>query len=62
MLDWGFEIRASLKGDPGKLIRDLELVLTSDELRGKESRLEYIDLRFGNRVYYKVEGEAPTSD
>src|SRR3989344_869023 len=54
-LDWGFEIRAPLRSDPDKLIRDLELVLASDTLRGKESRLEYIDLRFGNRVYYKFE-------
>jgi hypothetical protein len=35
----------------------LELVLSSDALQGKEGQLEYIDLRFGDRVYYKLRGQ-----
>ena len=50
----GFSIRASFGGDVSALVKNLELVLSSESLRGKESELEYIDLRFGNRVYYKL--------
>ena len=49
----GYSIHISLEDDLEKVVRNLELVLSSDALRGKESQLEYIDLRFGNRVYYK---------
>jgi hypothetical protein len=34
----------------------LQLVLSSDALTGKESELQYVDLRFGDRVYYKLQG------
>ena len=54
----GFELRASFESDLKEVVRNLELVLSSDTLRGKEGALEYIDLRFGNRVYYKLEGVA----
>ena len=49
----GFAIRASLAGDAETTVRNLKLVLTSDALRGKEDDLLYVDLRFGNKVYYK---------
>jgi len=39
--------------DPEKMVHDLQLALEADSVRGRESELEYIDLRFGNRVYYK---------
>lgn len=55
----GFELRASFGVNVAELVRDLDLVLTSDSLRDKQSQLEYIDLRFGNRVYYKLKGEGP---
>ncbi len=35
------------------VLQNLESVADSDALRGKLSTLEYLDLRFGNRVYYK---------
>jgi len=35
------------------LIRNLETALEANSLRDRLPELEYIDLRFGNRVYYK---------
>lgn len=57
LLGQGFELRASFGANVAELVRDLDLVLSSDSLRDKQYQLEYIDLRFGNRVYYKLEGE-----
>ena len=53
----GFVLKASFGQDADSLSKNLELVLSSDALSGKESEIEYIDLRFGNRVYYKLKGE-----
>lgn len=39
--------------DPDALIRTLETALKAESLEGKIGTLQYIDLRFGNRVYYK---------
>ncbi len=49
----GFTIKASFGQEIDTIVHNLELVSVSPALRGKESELEYIDLRFGNRVYYK---------
>lgn len=49
----GFTIKASFGQDIDTIVHNLELVSVSPALRGKEADLEYIDLRFGNRVYYK---------
>jgi hypothetical protein len=57
-LDRGFSIKASFGSDVGGLVRNLELVLNSETLQGRQDDLEYVDLRFGNRVYYKLKGEA----
>ncbi|RJR12587.1 FtsQ-type POTRA domain-containing protein [Candidatus Parcubacteria bacterium] len=54
----GYSIRASLESKPHNIVHNLELILSSDALRGKEGELEYVDLRFGNRVYYKFKGQA----
>lgn len=57
----GFTIKASFGQDIDTIVHNLELVSVAPALRGKEAELEYIDLRFGNRVYYKFKGvEAPT--
>jgi cell division septal protein FtsQ len=53
----GFYIKASLGQDAVALARNLELVLTSDALRDRIADIEYVDMRFGNRVYYKMKGE-----
>ncbi|MDO8522280.1 MAG: hypothetical protein Q7S08_03270 [bacterium] len=49
----GFVLRASFGVDASALVRNLQTVLSSGPLLGKENKIEYIDLRFGNRVYYK---------
>lgn len=49
-----FDIRASFKNEPPDIVKNLQLVLSSDELRMEKNPIEYIDLRFGNRVYYKL--------
>ena len=51
--DEGFVLRASFSADANELVRNLQLALSSEPLRGKVNKVEYIDLRFGNRVYYK---------
>lgn len=56
-LEQGFFIKASFGQEPLALARNLELALSSDALRNRLSDIEYIDLRFGNRVYYKMKGE-----
>lgn len=53
----GFRLRVSFGADVGAIVKNLELVLSSETLRGREDELEYVDLRFGNRVYYKLKGE-----
>lgn len=57
----GFTIRASFGGDVSALTKNLQLVLSSKTLKGKEDQIEYIDLRFGNRVYYKLKGQVESS-
>ncbi|MBI4093588.1 hypothetical protein HY417_01370 [Candidatus Kaiserbacteria bacterium] len=55
-LEEGFLIRLSFGADISATVNNLELVLASEALRGKQRELEYVDLRFGNRVYYKFKG------
>jgi cell division septal protein FtsQ len=57
-LSGGFMLKASFGEDADTLAKNLQLVLSSDPLQGKEDQLEYIDLRFGDRVYYKLKGAA----
>ena len=57
----GYYIKASFGEDSDMLVNDLNLVLSSDALAGKTDQLEYIDLRFGDKVYYKLKGQAQTS-
>ncbi len=52
----GFYIKMSLGQDGLALSRNLELVLASDALRDRIGDIEYVDMRFGNRVYYKMKG------
>ena len=56
LISRGFAIRASFGTDINGLVKNLELILSSAPLKGKEDRLEYVDLRFGNRVFYKLRG------
>ncbi len=51
-----FYLKASFGEDAGDLLKNLQLVLASDALRDKRDQIEYVDLRFGDRVYYKLKG------
>ena len=53
----GFDMKASFGEDAAALARNLSLILSSQPLQGKQSEIEYIDLRFGDRVYYKLKGQ-----
>lgn len=57
LFEQGFFVKASLGQDPEMLAGNLDLVLKSDALKERVGEIEYIDLRFGNRVYYKMKGE-----
>lgn len=57
----GFSLRVSFGTDVATVAKNLELVLASEALRGKERVLDYVDLRFGNRVYYKLKGGEESS-
>jgi hypothetical protein len=57
----GYYLKASYGEEPETLIKNLSLILNADAVKGKEVQLEYIDLRFGNRVYYKFIGIIGTS-
>lgn len=52
-LESGLTLMVSFEMQPGDIIRNLQTALESDGLREKLDTLQYIDLRFGNRVYYK---------
>lgn len=55
--DTGLKIYASFGAEPPDLVRNLKLVLGSDALKDHLADLEYVDLRFGQRVFYKLKGE-----
>lgn len=49
----GWEILLLESTDPEEAYRNLKTALVTD-VRDKVSNLEYIDLRFGNRIFYKL--------
>jgi len=49
----GLEVRTVRSDSRSHIVSALDVVLSSEVLRGRGDELEYIDLRFGNRVYYK---------
>lgn len=50
-----FSLRATIDAEMKTVVRNLQLALQSDVLRDA-GPLDYIDLRFGNRVYFKAQG------
>ncbi len=60
-LQEGFFVKASFGADAGTLVKNLQLVLSAEVLKGKRGALEYVDLRFANRAYYKLKGEVQQS-
>lgn len=57
-----FTLRVLFEAEGEKVIHDLKLALEADSVRDRVSELEYVDMRFGNRVYYKFNGEAAVSE
>lgn len=52
LLDSGVALYVPFDADPETILRNLKTTIESDSLQGLET-LQYIDLRFGSRVYYK---------
>lgn len=57
LLTDGTQLRVLQKYDRENLVPYLDLALSSEVLREARDRIEYIDLRFGNHVYYKLESK-----
>lgn len=53
-----FTLRVLFDIEGEQIIHDLKLALEADSVRDRVAELEYVDMRFGNRVYYKFRGEA----
>lgn len=61
-LSEGFYLKISNGQDPQVLVKNLALILNSEAIVGKLDQLEYVDLRFGNRVYYKFKNQENESN
>lgn len=53
LLKEGFVMRLSFESEKEEIVRNAQLALQADAVRGRESELDYIDLRFENKVYYR---------
>lgn len=60
-LEGGFTVLASFGQSVADLTHNLDLVLSSQQLRDRRAELEYVDMRFGDRVYYRFWGETKTA-
>src|SRR3989344_5741446 len=56
-----FYLKASFGESAEELVKNLQLVLASDTLKDKQGQIQYIDLRFGDRVYYKLKSQSEAS-
>ncbi len=53
----GMIIKISLKNDLKESISNIKTVLSSPEIKNKKlSEIDYIDIRFGSKVFFKVRG------
>lgn len=58
MLARGFGLKILNAADPLQLANTLDTILASKALRNRLEEVEYIDMRFGNRIYYRfVDGD-----
>lgn len=56
-------LRIPFDTDPGALVKNMELALESEALKADFSSIDYLDLRFGNRVYFKMKNQiAPDTE
>ncbi|HVU75538.1 MAG TPA: cell division protein FtsQ/DivIB [Candidatus Paceibacterota bacterium] len=53
----GFDLKVSFGEDAATVARNLKLLLSTPPLSEKTGQIEYIDLRFGDRAFYKLQGE-----
>lgn len=55
--DQGLTLLAPFNVEAEKVITDFKLALEADSVRDRIAELSYVDLRFGNRIYYKFKNE-----
>lgn len=55
-LESGALLKLAFGEDVSVTIKHLESVFATGELKGRIAEMEYVNLRFGNRVYYKLRG------
>lgn len=62
LTDSGAKLLVSIKQDFAATEQNLASILAASALKDPavRSELDYIDLRFGNKVYYKLKGNTPT--
>ncbi len=53
----GYDVFVSFGQDASSLVKSLELMLSSEALKGRSHQLAYVDLRFDGRGFYKLKGE-----
>jgi len=59
----GGEFKVTLTQEPEQTVENLLVVLTSEEFQGIEpGSFQYIDLRFGNKVFVNEELATPNED
>ena len=56
-----YYLKVSFGEDMRDLLQNLQLILSSDALKDAHEKIQYIDLRFGDRVYYKLKSDTKNS-
>ncbi|HET8580877.1 MAG TPA: hypothetical protein VFL98_00195 [Candidatus Paceibacterota bacterium] len=54
----GLLVKATFAQDPLDVVADLEAALSAQSIAGREDELQYLDLRFPGRAYYRFKGDA----
>lgn len=54
----GLEIKASFDQSPDTVVNNLQAALSADSLKGKQADLQYVDLRFSGRAYYRFKSSS----
>lgn len=61
-LSGGYYLKISFGQHAEVVAKNLQLILSSDALKNTRNQLLYVDLRFGDRVYYKLKGTPLTGN
>lgn len=59
-LQGGAELRLAFGEDVSAVVKHLESVFAAGALKGRIADMEYVNLRYGNRVYYKLKHATST--